>query len=165
MKNLVVILLFLNLNAFAQNDFDKAKLIDQTIYKYSSKTNNRIKLPKIEFDSIKVNAFRRRNYIQANNFFKKSATQITIMYYFDNDSLRLIKVTEPSPSSKECYFIHSFYIENKKIFFEREGSQVSAIYAEIGLPNNKSVYEIFGYNRFLNIEFLKKYVFELYHKL
>lgn len=164
MIKFIIFLLIFNSNfSFGQNDSIKAREIYNDSFKIQK--GKFIKSAKISFDSVSVKVSQYENIIETENYFEKSKTKLNIQYFIKNKTLNLVRVREDSESPNDFWLIRQFYFENIKIFYEEERAYISGRMHGIGIPRDKTIYEIYGYNKNLNSDFLKVYILQLFSKI
>lgn len=69
------------------------------------------------------------------------------------------KIAEKSPDFKnedDAWKFAEYYYENGKLILENYYIQIPSIMMCVGIPRDKDWYELYGYNRNLTDEFLKR---------
>jgi len=150
MKNIIFNILFLvSLSSFGQNTSDKSKLL---------KSEN------FQIDSIKVKVSIYENRIETENYFEKSKTKLSVIYFRKAENFNEIVTRENCPSMPEDFWrTYLFSFENEKVVNEEERYYSSSKMHGIAGHIDKEVRE--SYNKTLNSEFLKKFVVELFEKI
>jgi hypothetical protein len=150
MKNIIFNILFLvSLSSFGQNTSDKSKLL---------KSEN------FQIDSFKVKVTIYENRIETENYFEKSKTKLSVIYFRKAEKFNEIVTRENCPSMPEDFWrTYLFSFENEKVVNEEERYYSSSKMHGIAGHIDKEVRE--SYNKTLNSEFLKKFVVELFEKI
>lgn len=150
MKNIIInILLLVSLGSFGQNNPDKSKLL---------------KLGKFKIDSIEIQVSVYENRIETENYFEKSKTKLSVIYFKKAENFNEIVTRENCPSMPEDFWrSYLFSFENGKVVENEERYYSSGKMSGIAGHIDKEVRE--SYNKTLNPEFLKKFVVELFEKI
>ena len=159
---LVIIFLTISANLFAQNDSIKIRNIYLNAYKIDSLNKKAAKISTIKFDSINVKIKYFNDKVETENFFINSNTTLSIIFYSENSKLSFARIIEKCKTMGDLANTSEYYFEHNKIFSERYYHGVRGCMA---IPFGKSIYELYGYNKYLNDEFLKSYVIKLYDKI
>ncbi len=158
-----LLLCYINLPAqfgtFKHNSKDVA--IDLYAYNVEKSITNADSF-EISIDSIHVKFKTSQDKIEATSTFEKSNSILYINCYLRNDSLLKVTIKEPSPLFTDMFSASIFYIEDNKIFDEQYRCTVRPC---MGIPLNKSIDELYGYNKYLRSDFLKSYIAELLKKI
>ena len=147
MKNLIILVFCFNgLLLFGQNN-------------KSTSSPSTIKL-----DSIHVRFFYNEKIAgtEAESYFVNSKSKLRTIYYLNDDkTFHLIIVQEKSKNSENTWRTNVFQFEDGKMFYQKESyySKINEIAVEHPKDNNEI------YNKALNTDFLKKYIFELFDKI
>ncbi len=131
------------------NDFSDS--IDRIAFLIDHFQGDSIRDKLFALDSIDVQYKKRAN----KNLFKKSHSQLYIDLYFDDITLLKAEVTEISPLYIDLFSKSILYFDSNKVVYERYFEKIRPC---MGVPLNKSIYEIWGYNPCLNSDFLKRYI-------
>jgi hypothetical protein len=162
MKKLYIILVFISLNIYGQTDSIRIPKFYEIAFRIDSVKGKSRKF-KMKMDSIEIKGQRYAKKIETINHFQKSKSNLEIDYYFEENNLILVMVKEPAPNGMKELYLHSiFYIENDKITSEEQRNTVLPCMA---IPLDKNIYELYGYNKSINGEFLRKYIFDLVKKI
>jgi hypothetical protein len=151
---LVINLILISAHSIGQlNDPTMQKI---TLYAYSIDSSTlRLDSIKFQWDTIGVTAITSVNKISTTNFFIKSKSILKIDYYYKNGKLIFIKITEPCPEFDDLSkYTEFYYFEDNRIFKER---QYCSVRFEMLEPKNKSIYELYGYNKNFSEKFLQVY--------
>lgn len=169
MKNtLILFFITFNLQIFAQNDSIRILQLNELSYKIDKNEFSKFKKINYELDTISISITKFENKIETENFFKKSGTKLLINYYYQASKLVLVSVKEYSPKSPKLFLTHKYYYENEKllkakklIWEERYNTDSEGGHYQRGLD----IYQVYGYNKYLNDEFIKVYIDELNLKI
>lgn len=118
---------------------------------------------KIEFDSIKVSYSSYENIIETKNKFEDSNTEVSITFLLTGNTFEIVRITESSPKFKDCYLERQFQYESGNLSLVKDRCHVPAKLAELGIPRDKNIYELYGYNEALSLSFYKEYVLQLFN--
>jgi len=146
---------------FAQTSDRHLRKIDMYAYKIDSSHLHFDSL-KFTFDSITVKIKIYNDKLFSISHFANSNTDLTISYYLKDKKLILVRVSEQSPVFDDLYNYSYFYISNNKIISEKCRLNLRPCMA---IPLDKDIYELFGYNKTFNRDFLKQYIFNLHDKI
>jgi hypothetical protein len=114
---------------------------------------------KMDTISIKVDKYNGVYYAACK--FEKSQSEVSFLYYLNNNLLELITTREISLYENEIWWINRFYVENNNIFSEK-----SYCLPKSGNEIPKSgKYKDYKFNKNLNSLFLKKLSFEIYNTI
>jgi len=122
----------------------------------------------ILIDTIKVTTEEYKWKLKVISEFKNSGSQLLIEFYYDQDSLILIRFTE---LSKEFNYginankITEFYYENDNFIEEQISIQISNPIIGVGIPKPSKWNEIYGYNPRFTFDFLQSYAALLLTKI
>jgi len=149
-----------NFNQYKDKPTEEDIILDKSHYVFN--TRGEI-LEDFEFslDSVSLIGNKYENIFYAKCLFKKSNTELKIIYYKIDNSLKLITINENSPYEMEISWINHFFLKDKKIFHIKS----------FGLKKEKSIneetydYKDFKFNNNLDIEFLKKFTLQVYDKI
>lgn len=115
----------------------------------------------IKKDTFSIDVHKFNNLYYATCKFEKSQSELSFIYYLNNNLLELITTREISPYEKELWWINSFYVENNTIFFAK-----SYCLPKTGNEKPKiEKYKDYKSNINLNASFLKKFSFEIYNNI
>ncbi len=151
MKNILFNILFLvSLSSFGQNNSDKSKLL---------KSGN------FQIDSIQIKVSVYENRIETENYFEKSKTKLSVIYFRKAENFNEIVIRENCTSMPEDFWrTYLFSFENEKVIKEeKERYYSSGKMHGIAGHIDKEVRE--SYNKNLNSEFLKKFAVELFEEI
>lgn len=150
MKNIVFNIIFLiSLGSYGQNTSDKSKLF---------KSGN------FQIDSIQVKVSIYENRIETENYFEKSKTKLSVIYFRKEENFNEIVTRENCPSMPEDFWrTYLFSFKNEKAINKEERYYSSSKMHGIAGHIDKEVRE--SYNKTLNSEFLKKFVVVLFEKI
>ena len=163
MKKIFIILILLtSLLSFSQKDSIKMRQIDLVAFKIDSLNLKATKKYNLKIDSVKINVSKYPNKIETKNLFINSNSKLSINYYFKEGNLILVRVKEQSPTMDDLFNYTVYYYENGKVFTKDFYHSVR-ICLPISLDEN--IYELYGYNKELNADFLSKYIEKLYSKI
>ncbi|HBI01028.1 MAG TPA: hypothetical protein PLL09_08755 [Flavobacterium sp.] len=116
--------------------------------------------PNFPIDSIAISYSHSENRHYAVANFKQSKTEITFIFYKNNNNLIRILTREKSPIDEEVSYINSFYVENNKIFYEKNFVTTNETKGSI-----KKDYEFYQFNKALEARVLKGVSLEIYKEL
>jgi len=148
-------------NRYGQADTTKIFAINHFKYHVDSTAVKKDSLM-LDFDSIDVDVKYFDNKTETTSFFRKSNSVLRIDFYFDNCKLSLADVKERSPRFDDLYAASIFYFQDDSIFYSDYHFKVRPC---MGIPLDKSFFDLYGYNPNLNGDLLKRYVRELYSKI
>lgn len=148
------------LASYGQKDSLKISGIDQYVFQVNS-VESSFRSIQVIMDSIKADIKCYPDKIESINFFGKSQSVVTITLYTRGCELLLASIKEQSPKYDDLFAASVFYLEHDSIFFSK---YYYAVRSCMGIPLNRSFYDLYGYNPALNSDFLKKYVRELYSR-
>jgi len=147
---------------FAQPAESDLRKID--IYAYNLENSNlQLDSLSVIFDSISVKTNIYEQKLLTVSHFTNSNTDLTINYYFEDKKLILVRVNEQSPKSKDLYNYSSFYISDNKIISKKYYHNINT--GMLIPSDDKEFYELYGYNKTFNSDFLEKYIFDLLDKI
>lgn len=132
---------------------EKVERIKEDLGEFTEKAN----FP-IDSIAISYSHSENRHYAVAN--FKQSKTEITFIFYKNNNNLIRILTREKSPIDEEVSYINSFYVENNKIFYEKNFVTTKETKGSI-----KKDYEFYQFNKVLEARVLKGVSLEIYKEL
>lgn len=157
----IVLTFFVSVKLFGQDKLSKADSI--SLYAYQIDTaNTKIDSFKFLLDSIQVDVKTKDNKIATTNLFEKSKSRLTVDYYFKDNDLVLINISEQSPKFDDLHSYSVFYYDKVKLFDEKYRHTIRPCLA---IPLDKTIYQLYGYNPTLNSEFLKVFIVELLDKI
>ena len=145
---------------YAQNSEKHLRKIDR----YADRIDNsQLQLDSINsiFDSITVKTSIYKDKLFSISHFENSNTDLAIIYYFKDKNLILVKVVEQSPGFKDLNKYSSFYISDDKIISEKYCHNIRTGI----IPFDRDIYELYGYNKAFNRDFLELYIFNLLDKI
>lgn len=162
MKQIITVALIVltNLNCQSQTDSLKIREIEIQAYQIDGQSKKRISKKQIHLDSITVKMERFDNKIQAVSEFKNSHSKLKTEFYYESGRLILVRFSEESPSFKKdnnAYNRIEFYLENGKLIDTKSRFGIPNSLSCIGIPRDKTIYELYGYNKTFTSDFLKSY--------
>lgn len=114
-----------------------------------------------KIDTISIRADKFNNFYFASCKFEKSQSELTFLYYLNNDILELITTREISPYENDIWWINQFYLNNNDIFFEEAYCLPKA---GNKIPKTGK-YKDYKFDKNFSTSFLKKISFEIYKNL
>ncbi len=158
----MLLFLVICINVIAQRiNNDTALAIKRYAYEIDS-ANIKFDSFKLSIDSIEINAKAYQDKIVTTNFFENSKSVLTISFYFKENKLVEAKIDEQSPRYNDMHRYSLFYFENNRMFYANYYRDVQL---GIQFDWNKDGSSVFGYNRNLDDDFLKKYIIILYNRI
>jgi len=167
MERLVIlILLIINVQLNAQlPTFDNpyVPIISMQVNKIDSLLDDNYLTEQFEIDSIKISGKFWEYKIETSNYFQKSDTKLAIDFYLQHDELIFIRIIE---DSKKYGDLSSSITD----FYYHEGKP-SLIWNYLKRPTglamrpDEDINSFYGYNRYFDEAFLKKYANELYNEI
>ena len=167
MKKLVIlILLIINVQLNAQlPTFDNpyVLIISKQVNKIDSLLDDNYQTEQFEIDSIKISEKFWEYKIKTSNYFQKSDTKLEIDFYLQQKELIFIRIIE---DSKKYGVLASsitdfYYLKGKPSliwnYFKRPTG--------LTMRPDEDINSFYGYNRYFDEEFLKKYANELYNEI
>lgn len=133
--------------------YEKVERIKEDLGEFTEK-------PNFPIDSIAISSSHSENMHYAVANFKQSKTEITFIFYKNNNNLIRILTREKSPIDEEVSYINSFYVENNKIFYEKNFVTTNETKGSI-----KKDYEFYQFNKALEALVLKGVSLEIYKEL
>lgn len=164
MRQIILLFLFFTVSAFGQTE----SVLEEQIRKRAYEIDTSLELNvKCQIDSINVEFSKFNKKIKTNNYFRYSRTGVEIVYYLENEQPFLILVKMFKPESEYYWKQNEFYIENGKIIEEREMFGQSSVMHGVAIPREAITdpYSYYHYNRKLNVDFFRSYIFELFEKI
>ena len=164
MRQTIIIFLFFTFSGFGQTE----SLREEQFRKRAFEIDKSMELNvSCQIDSINVEFSKFSGKIKTNNYFRYSRTGVEIEYYLENEKPFLIIVKMFKPESEYYWKENEFYIENGKIVEEREMFGQSSVMHGVAIPKEAITdpYKYYHYNRKLNVEFFRSYIFELLEKI
>ncbi len=145
---------------YQRSDEFKVLKIDEKVDRMKEDLGEFTEKPNFPIDSIAISSShsQNRHYVVAN--FKQSKTEITFIFYKNNNNLIRILTREKSPIDEEVSYINSFYVENNKIFYEKNFVTTNETKGSI-----KKDYEFYQFNKALEARVLKGVSLEIYKEL
>jgi hypothetical protein len=127
-----------------------------TLYAYSVDSSiTKLDSVNFQWDTVGVTAIKLKNKISTTNIFTNSKSTLKIDYYYKDRRLIFIKISEPSPEFDDLSNYSDFYYsDDNKIFKENYYSSVRVC---MPVPKNKSIFDLYGYNKNFDEKFLKTY--------
>lgn len=173
---LSIILLFFIFNvAYCQRDssyadytkeekliYKQVKRINKICFTIDNNANAKTIYDSVVFtiDSIQVKKSYSLNKITSVNTFKKSGSELLISFYYEKNALKYVQVLEKSNYSIEAAHVTKFYFNNDTLIKVIESYRFG-----VGLLPNENINKIYGYNKYLTVDFLKEYILKLNEKL
>jgi len=163
MRQHIIILLFFSFYTFGQTSF-KAEQSRKHAFEIDKSLRYKVSC---QIDSINVEFTELPEKIKASNYFRYSQTGVEIEYYLKEEKTFLVVVKMFAPESEYYWRKNEFYIEDGKIFEEVEMFGQSSVMHGIALRQEaiEDPYKYYHYNRKLNIDFFRNYIFELLEKI
>lgn len=138
----------------------KVLKIDEKVDRMKEDLGEFTEKPNFPIDSIAISSSHSENRHYAVANFKQSKTEITFIFYKNNHNLMQILAREKSPIDEEVSYINSFYVENNKIFYEKNFVTTNETKGSI-----KKDYEFYQFNKALEARVLKGVSLEIYKEL
>lgn len=138
----------------------KVLKIDEKVDRMKEDLGEFTEKPNFPIDSIAISSSHSENRHYAVANFKQSKTEITFIFYKNNNNLIRILTREKSPIDEEVSYINSFYVENNKIFYEKNFVTTNETKGSI-----KKDYEFYQFNKALEARVLKGVSLEIYKEL
>ncbi|MCO6164115.1 hypothetical protein [Flavobacterium sp. NRK F7] len=161
-KLLLFILVFFSAFVLGQNESVLKNKIDSIAYNADKSNLKVIKELTLKMDSIQVKVKRFKNKIETENTFLKSKSFVTINFYFKDEKLILVRAEEKSPLVEDLSNFTAFYYDEKDVFYKNYYQKVRIC---LPIDFDKSIYEVYGYNKNLNESFFTLYFEALYTKI
>lgn len=139
----------------------KEEIISQNADKVFDSKGEMLEKFELKIDTFFIDVHKFNSLYYATCKFEKSQSELSFIYYLNNNSLELITTREISPNENELWWINRFYVENDAIFFTKS----------YGLPKTgNEIPKIVKYKDYkstinLNASFLKKFSFEIYNSI
>jgi hypothetical protein len=144
----------------AQNTWEKQSEVLKKINKIDSTKTTLVRTFKIEKDSVRINVSDYTNVIEGEGYIGKSQNKFKVAYYLSSNKLEGIITKEMSQG--DLYMQWIFNLENDKIRNEFPSHTVSMC---VPVAMDKSLYEIYGYNKSWTEKYLKKLVMKLFDEI
>ena len=138
----------------------KVLKIDEKVDRMKEDLGEFTEKPNFPIDSIAISSSHSQNRHYAVANFKQSKTEITFIFYKNNNNLIRILTREKSPIDEEVSYINSFYVEDNKIFYEKNFVTTNETKGSI-----KKDYEFYQFNKALEARVLKGVSLEIYKEL
>jgi hypothetical protein len=132
-------------------------------YIYMADTSNAL-LDSLQFsfDSISVNAKVYSDKIITTNHFEKSKSELKIEFFLKDNAVAFVRVIEKSPLFNDLSRFSEFYFGNCQLFYE---SYYRSIRVCMPIYLDQNMDDLYGYNKALVGDFLKRYVTELFFRI
>jgi len=161
MKYLYIIFILFHLSIYSQTK-QRYSEVYKTAFKIDSTKGNATEF-ELKIDSINVQGHKYANKIESKCNFEKSKTELNINYYFQDNKVFLVMVKEPAPGGiKELFSESIYFVKNDRIVGEDFRNTVLPCLA---VPNDKNIFELYGYNKAISGKFMTRYIFELLEKI
>lgn len=145
---------------YQRSDEFKVMKIDEKVDKINEDFGEFTEKSNFPIDSIAISSSRSENMHFAVANFKQSKTEITFIFYKNNNNLLRITTREKSPIDKEVWYMNEFYVENNKIFYEKNFVTTNETKGSI-----KKDYAFYQFNKALEARVLKGVSLEIYKEL
>ena len=164
MKLLILILFLFGFGVRAQNDSIRAWSIDKYVHEMeSSKKNRNAKSFKIKIDTLdfKVSVYDQK--YKFNIQLKGSKTLLEIHCYLNQGYLVKAYAKEFRPENLEhIYRFFNLYYEDGIMFYHQERYIILPC---IGIPKDKPLIEVFGYNKLIAVDLINDLVLKSIDKV
>lgn len=145
---------------YQRSDEFKVLKIDEKVDRMKEDLGEFTEKPNFPIDSIAISSSHSQNRHYAVANFKQSKTEITFIFYKNNNNLIRILTREKSPIDDEVSYVNSFYVENNKIFYEKNFVTTNETKGSI-----KKDYAFYQFNKALEARILKGVSLEIYKEL